>query len=183
MRCSVSSLGLALIGSLVLTMPVSTVRGESRSEPTAVELRVAFDRADGERAEIDLIVLAGQGARLEDPTRGVAVRLVPHLQRFSGGPSAVARIGLEVQEVLRLDALGKTYSTVDLAPLDVGGSTSLFHGSWLMEVTFVAVLEPEDMPRLVQPYGLRPVECCVGCEGYLYCGHCVSTACGSCCGR
>lgn len=163
--------------ALALVVATPAFAGELATE-TTVELRqvVVLDLTVGDQ-KIKAKAPIGTPVRLEDVERGVRVDLVPSLDAARGD-----RVVLEVYRHVggSLDLVGST-------PLPAAGAVEVEGYTQPISAAVVAIEEVElaaTKPAAMTPgpEGLRPVRCCITCDGVTACADlCVEMECGSCC--
>jgi hypothetical protein len=121
---------------------------------------------------ISAIAPIGERVRVTDHDRNVVMELIPTLQ--PGPRGAPATVGIEVYEILTVGG-HETANLVESVVLPKRGSVMVFASRRPVEVEAMGV------SRVERAAGLRPMNCCVSCDGITACGYCVSMSCGECC--
>lgn len=164
--------------ALALVVATPAFAGELATE-TTVELRqvVVLDLTVGDQ-KIKAKAPLGTPVRLEDVERGVRLDLVPSLDAARGD-----RVVLEVYRHVG----GGSVDLVGSTPLPAAGAVEVEGFTQRISAAVVAIEEVElaatnHTAMTPGPDGLRPVRCCITCDGITTCSElCAEMECGSCC--
>lgn len=158
---------IAFVCALAVVLPA--VAAGTEDFDTLVTLRVQYQ---GHIAEVQ--VVAGQAAtvgKLESPDRYYT--LTPEVTVPHDGKSPVR---LQLAEVTQVGAISHTLP-VENSPLRTGRISTFLRGDSPLDVELVET-------KKVPPNGnLRPIRCCITCDGVTVCGSCIDSICGRCCVR
>lgn len=164
----------SMAAALVLSMGAAEAAVEEKGGREAVVLRVSID---GQL--FDVTAPIGDPVRLVDRA-GVVHLLVP--VRTPGPEGSEPQLALEVYESVRVHGADER-NLLEVVPLPgIGkGSVMMLASRRPVEVEAVGVRELPWAGAAAPDAELRPINCCISCDGIEACGFCVEAWCGVCC--
>ncbi|MEM7049837.1 MAG: hypothetical protein AAF604_09260 [Acidobacteriota bacterium] len=158
------ALAVLALGLIALASPVAAMSSNSLTSLVTLRVEVAGEISEievplGEQATVGLIA---------DESRYLV--LTPTVAPGSKG------IHLAVEAVQEVAGIPHRHP-VTTGTLGKNRSLAMVGAGLRLEVEYAK------LTKLSLEATLRPIRCCVTCDGVTSCGHCVSTSCGSCCIR
>lgn len=153
-----------------------TGAGVDAQPATAVQLRVMFDERD-----IALVIPIGTSATLTDHQRRTTLRLIPSIE--PAPPSGEESVSLQILEVLDTGKpIPGHLNLLNVVLLrERGPAVDLPDLRLAIELVDVSEWDLSTESGAPGPPNLRPVDCCITCDGITTCSFCAWTRCGSCC--